>query len=66
LRGHGITAPFHYVPLHSSEAGRRFGRASGTLTLTDNLSERLIRLPMWSGMRDEAEHVIASVHDVFC
>ena len=64
LRARVIIAPFHYVPLHSSEAGRRFGRTAGTLALTNNLSERLIRLPMWSGMRDESERVIAAVHDL--
>jgi dTDP-4-amino-4,6-dideoxygalactose transaminase len=48
----GITAPFHYVPLHSSEAGRRFGRVAGTLDVTDRVSQRLIRLPMWFGMTD--------------
>ncbi len=64
LRVRGIIAPFHYVPLHSSEAGRRFGRPVGALALTDSLSERLIRLPMWSGMSDEVEHVVAAVHEV--
>jgi dTDP-4-amino-4,6-dideoxygalactose transaminase len=64
LLGRGIGAPFHYVPLHSSEGGRRFGRAGGALGLTDSLSERLIRLPMWSGMRDETDRVIAAVYDV--
>ncbi len=64
LDAQGIIAPFHYVSLHSSEAGRRYGRTAGTLALTDSLSERLIRLPMWSGMRDESERVIAAVHDL--
>ena len=64
LRSRGIGAPFHYVPLHSSEGGLRFGRVCGTLDLTDSLSERLIRLPMWSGMRDETERVIDAVYDV--
>jgi dTDP-4-amino-4,6-dideoxygalactose transaminase len=64
LRGQGITAPFHYVPLHSSEAGRRFGRAVGSLAATDSVSDRLIRLPLWSGMRDEPDRVIAAVQDL--
>jgi dTDP-4-amino-4,6-dideoxygalactose transaminase len=63
LRDGGITAFFHYVPLHSSDAGRRYGRTAGSLTLTDELSGRLVRLPMWSGMRDETEHVIATVRE---
>ena len=59
LRTEGIEAPFHYVPLHSSPAGRRFGRAAGELRVTEDLSQRLIRLPLWSGMaRAEQQRVI--------
>lgn len=54
LRRRGIHAVFHYVPLHSSPAGRRFGRAHGELSLTTSLSHRLVRLPMWLGL-GEAE-----------
>jgi dTDP-4-amino-4,6-dideoxygalactose transaminase len=64
LRAQGITAPFHYVPLHSSDAGLRFSRAVGTLAHTDDVSDRLIRLPMWAGMRDEIERVVAVIHDL--
>jgi len=46
FREAGINAPFHYVPLHSAPAGRRFGRASGELAVTDSVSSRLIRLPL--------------------
>jgi dTDP-4-amino-4,6-dideoxygalactose transaminase len=49
----GIVAVFHYVPLHSSPAGRRFGRASGELPVTDSVGERLIRLPLWNDIRSE-------------
>jgi dTDP-4-amino-4,6-dideoxygalactose transaminase len=49
----GIGAVFHYVPLHSSPAGRRYGRAVGSLSVTDDISERLIRLPLWVDMTDE-------------
>jgi dTDP-4-amino-4,6-dideoxygalactose transaminase len=64
LQAQGVDAPFHYIPLHSSEAGRCFGRSVGPLALTDDVSERLIRLPLWSGMRDERERVIACVHEL--
>ncbi|MGI8513370.1 MAG: dTDP-4-amino-4,6-dideoxygalactose transaminase [Solirubrobacteraceae bacterium] len=46
----GIQAVFHYVPLHSSPAGRRLGRAHGALAVTDDVAGRLARLPMWIGM----------------
>ena len=61
----GINAVFHYVPLHSSQAGRAFGRASGDLPVTDAASERIVRLPIWAGMTaDTADRVIAGVTEV--
>lgn len=50
LRREQIGAAFHYVPLHSSPGGRRFGRSHGDLPLTTSLSQRLVRLPMWYGL----------------
>jgi dTDP-4-amino-4,6-dideoxygalactose transaminase len=52
LKENGIGAVFHYVPLHSSSAGLRFGRAHGDLSLTTSLSQRLVRLPMWLGLSE--------------
>jgi dTDP-4-amino-4,6-dideoxygalactose transaminase len=46
----GIKAVAHYVPLHSSAAGRRYGRAHGSLEVTDRVSEQLVRLPLWVGL----------------
>lgn len=50
LKRNGIFAVFHYVPLHSSPAGRRFGREGGSLAVTDDISERIVRLPLWIGL----------------
>jgi len=62
LRAQSIAALFHYVPLHSSAAGRRFGRASGDLVHTDEASERLLRLPLWVGMGElEIGRVVEAV-----
>ncbi|WP_370582690.1 dTDP-4-amino-4,6-dideoxygalactose transaminase [Plantibacter sp. VKM Ac-2885] len=52
LGAHGIRATFHYVPLHSSPAGRRFGRTSGRQDRSHSFSERLVRLPLWPGLTD--------------
>jgi dTDP-4-amino-4,6-dideoxygalactose transaminase len=58
----GIQALFHYVPLHSSPAGRRFGRALGDLPRTRAASDRLIRLPLWIGMGEaEVGRVVAEI-----
>jgi dTDP-4-amino-4,6-dideoxygalactose transaminase len=59
LNAAGVNAVFHYVPLHSSTAGRRFGRTTGDLPQTDSLSGRLIRFPLWIGM--EQSHVAGIV-----
>jgi dTDP-4-amino-4,6-dideoxygalactose transaminase len=53
LRDLGVHAVFHYVPLHSSPAGERFGRTHGaSLPVTDDISARLIRLPMHYALSD--------------
>ena len=53
LNAQGVNAVFHYVPLHSSPAGGRFGRAVGDLAVTTSASERLIRLPLWAGIGED-------------
>ena len=57
LRSNGTNCVFHYVPLHSSPGGLKYGRVSGSMSVTDSLSERLIRLPLWIGLphEDQAE-----------
>ena len=49
---------FHYIPLHSSPAGQRFCRTPSPLPHTEQLSERLVRLPLWPGIEPELERVI--------
>jgi len=62
LHANGIDAVFHYVPLHSSPAGLRFGRVSGSLAVTDDLPHRLVRLPLWPGMSDEqVDEVVGAI-----
>jgi dTDP-4-amino-4,6-dideoxygalactose transaminase len=64
LKEQDIQAVFHYVPLHSSPAGRRFTRASGELPVTKNLSDRLVRLPLWLGLEEHLGRVIAAMSDI--
>lgn len=56
-----IGAVFHYVPLHSSPAGQRFGRANGQLETTVSVADRLVRLPLWVGLGEGLDEVIAAV-----
>lgn len=53
LADRGIQAVFHYSPLHSSVAGKKFGRASGELPVTCDMADRILRLPLWIGMPDD-------------
>lgn len=54
----GVGTVFHYIPLHSSPAGMRFGRSHGDLPVTDELSSRLVRLPLWVGMEDSMTKIL--------
>ena len=53
LKENGISAVFHYIPLHSAPAGEKFGRFHGEDKYTTKESERLLRLPMYYGIGDE-------------
>lgn len=53
LKANGIGAVFHYVPLHSSPAGIKYGRFAGEDKYTTRESERLVRLPMYYGLSKE-------------
>jgi len=58
LRDDGVNAVFHYVPLHSSPAGRRFGRSHGELPVTDAVGDGLLRLPLWIGLEEHLPRVL--------
>lgn len=58
LKDHGTQSVFHYVPLHSSPGGQRYGRTHGPMTITDKQSDRLIRLPLWIGLTEEQQLAI--------
>lgn len=58
MKEKGVMTPFHYVPLHSSPAGMRYGRTSGDLGVTDRVSETLVRLPMYFDLGSDVETVI--------
>ena len=60
LKENGVMAVFHYVPLHSSKAGRRFGRFHGEDVYTTKESERLLRLPMFYNLPMEDARFAAS------
>jgi dTDP-4-amino-4,6-dideoxygalactose transaminase len=63
LKEQGIGAVFHYIPLHDSPMGKKYGRTSGDLQNTVELSERLVRLPFWLGMEEDLVDVIRQIVD---
>jgi dTDP-4-amino-4,6-dideoxygalactose transaminase len=66
LESHGIQAVFHYVPLHSAPAGMKFGMFAGEDNYTTKESERLIRLPLYYGIKpEEIESVIDTIVEYY-
>jgi dTDP-4-amino-4,6-dideoxygalactose transaminase len=63
MRAADISTPFHFVPLDSSPGGRRYGRTSGSLANTRIAAARLVRLPLWIGLEDQQDRVIAAAFD---
>ena len=61
LKDQGINCVFHYVPLHSSPAGKRYGLVSGSMEVTDSVSERLVRLPVWIGMENIQTQILDAI-----
>ena len=65
LKEQGILAVFHYIPLHSSPAGKKFGRFHGEDRYTTKESERLLRLPMYYSLTEENVNDVVSVIEEF-
>ena len=65
LKQSSIGAVFHYVPLHDSPFGQTVARSHGDMSVTSDLSDRLVRLPLWVGLEDRQpmviEHVLAAL-----
>ena len=66
LKVHGIKSVFHYIPLHSSPAGQRYGRASGDLGVTQRVSDCLLRLPLYYEMTaEDVQYVVKSIEQFY-
>lgn len=60
LKQNNIQAVFHYIPLHSSPAGTKFGEFYGQDEYTTVESERLVRLPMYYGLKEEEQEKVVN------
>lgn len=66
LKNYGIQCTSHYVPLHSSPAGLKYGRAVGSMKITSDHSSRLLRLPMFADLLpDQAGLIIEKIYAFF-
>ena len=66
MKEHGVGAVFHYIPLHSSPAGLKYGRSSGSMKNTEQLADCLVRLPMFSDLTlERADEVVGLVQRFF-
>ena len=59
MKQQNITTPFHYIPLHSSPAGERLGRANGSMDVTNLVSDTLVRLPVFYSLKDQSSVIDA-------
>jgi len=66
LAQRGIRATFHYIPLHSSPMGQRLGYRRGRLPVTDEMSQRLVRLPLYYELTEtEVLRVVEAVREFY-
>jgi dTDP-4-amino-4,6-dideoxygalactose transaminase len=65
LKAQGILSVFHYVPLHLSEMGRKFGAQPGDCPVTENVSERLLRLPFYNDLAENDQARVVSAVTTF-
>lgn len=65
LKERGITAVFHYIPLHSSPIGKQLGYKDGDLPITESVSARLLRLPLYPDLKEsEIEYIVKSIYEI--
>lgn len=58
LAQHGVDARAHFVALHTSQPGRKFGRTCGSLTNTEDVARRIVRLPLYAGMAESEQNAV--------
>lgn len=58
MKSAGIHCVFHYIPLHSSPYGQKLGNSNNPLSVTENIANRIVRLPLWFGMEETQNYII--------
>jgi dTDP-4-amino-4,6-dideoxygalactose transaminase len=65
LREEGIQTAFHYVPLHNSPFGLKHSRCGSSMKITESVSDRIVRLPIWFGMNNEVNIIVEQIEKFF-
>lgn len=65
IKTKGVSCAFHYVPLHKSPFGKRKCRVSGSLLNTEQISESIVRLPIWIGIKKFQKNILKKVNKTF-
>jgi len=66
MKAQDVNCVFHYVPLHNSPYGRKVSRVNGNLSVTEELADRLMRLPLWLDLKDrQIDRVVNSAFNYF-
>lgn len=60
MRSSGVSAVFHYIPLHSAPTGLLVGRTPAAMSVTDSVSECLVRMPLWIGVEDHLNEIFVA------
>lgn len=64
MKAQGVNCVFHYVALHNSPFGEKVARTHGDLSVTEDLADRLVRLPLWVGLEEQQQRVVDLSLDV--
>ncbi|OQP71354.1 dTDP-4-amino-4,6-dideoxygalactose transaminase [Xanthomonas citri] len=62
LKELGVSSVFHYVPLHSAPRGKDIARSHGDLAVTEDVSQRLVRMPLWVGVEEHMDKILESAN----
>jgi dTDP-4-amino-4,6-dideoxygalactose transaminase len=65
LKSRRILSVFHYLPLHLSRMGKRFGGQPGDAPVTEDISDRLLRLPLYAGLQPEEQQRVLEAITAF-
>ena len=66
MKKQNIHCIFHYIPLHNSDAGKKYGRISGAMKVTEDMASRIVRLPLWIGVSvEEITEAVSSWEKIY-